>query len=225
MPALRPNDAGREAGFTLLELLVALSLLAVLMALMFGGLRFGTRVWESGDASLRGLAEMQTAANFIRRQIAQSIPRNLPAQPGASATTASFRGAPDGLRLITPAPSRLMRGGLYEIVLGLDGAGRGGASRLIAWLRPLDRGAGADRPTLDQDERTRQVVLLEGVANVRLRYFGQGADFDEPPQWHDRWEDMLAPPDLVSVRLDFPPGDRRGWPELVVAPKASAGSE
>ncbi|MGZ8995206.1 MAG: prepilin-type N-terminal cleavage/methylation domain-containing protein [Rhodospirillales bacterium] len=59
-----------EAGFTLLELLAALTVLAVLMAMMFGGLRFGARVWESGDEGLRGLSELQTAAGFIRRQIA-----------------------------------------------------------------------------------------------------------------------------------------------------------
>lgn len=231
------NRAAGEAGFTLLELLVALSVLAVLMALMFGGLRFGSRVWERGDASLRGLAELQTASNFIRRAIAQSVPKSLPAQsgdvrfdggaqpeaaePGSDEAALAFRGRPDALRLVTLAPSQLLPGGLYEIALGLDGGGRGGY-RLSAWFRPLDR-SGSAPSTLDRDARTRQVVLLTGVADVRLRYFGQGDDFDEPPQWHERWEDMLARPNLVSMRVDFPPGDARMWPELIVAPVASGG--
>lgn len=218
----RPPRAGAEAGFTLLELLVAMSLLAVLLALMFGGLRFGTRVWESGDAALRGLSDLQSASNFVRRQIASSIPRNASTQAGDGEPTPSFRGAPDGLKLVTLAPSQLMPGGLYEVALGLDGGG-GGGYRLSAWLRPLARQPGDERLTIDQDERTRQVVLLDGVADLRLRYFGQGEDFDEPPTWHDRWEDMLAPPNLVSVRVTFAPGDRRTWPELVVAPRAAAG--
>jgi general secretion pathway protein J len=96
-----------EAGFTLLELLAALTVLAVLMAMMFGGLRFGARVWERGDAGLRGLAELQTAAGFIRRQIAQAIP----VEPGIAgggdeaAALPAFRGTEDALRLIGPAPS------------------------------------------------------------------------------------------------------------------------
>ncbi len=220
------DNAGREAGFTLLELLVALSVLAVLMVLMFGGLRFGARVWESGDSALRGLADLQTAANFIRRRIAQSVPRSAQpglAEPEGALAASGFRGAPDALELTTLAPSRLMPGGLYDIALGLDGGGRGGGQRLSVWWRPIGRAAGGERPPIDQDERTRQVVLLEGIADLRLRYFGQGDDVNETPQWHDRWEGMLAPPILVSVRVEFPPGDRRVWPELVVAPEATAG--
>ena len=72
-------EAGSEGGFTLLELLAALTVLAVLMTMMFGGLRFGARVWETGDRGLRGLAELQTASGFIRRQIAQAVP----ADPGS----------------------------------------------------------------------------------------------------------------------------------------------
>ena len=34
------------AGFTLVELLVAMTLLGFLTVLLFGGLRFGTRAWE-----------------------------------------------------------------------------------------------------------------------------------------------------------------------------------
>lgn len=221
-----------SAGFTLLELLVALSVLGVLMVLMFGGLRFGARVWESGDASLRALAEVQTTAGFIRREISQAMPANAPPQDGDQETTAAaapFRGTPDAVRLIGPPPSQLLPGGLYETVIGLEDAvsskGNGGR-RLIVWWRPLPRGfgnadAGRARPVpMDADARTRQVVLLDGVADLQLSYFGQD-DVNEPPQWHDRWETMLSPPSLVSVRIAFMPGDRRAWPQLMVAPVAT----
>jgi general secretion pathway protein J len=213
-----------EAGFTLLELLAALTVLAALMVMMFGGLRFGARVWESGDQSLRGLAELQTAAGFIRRQIAQAIP----VEPATAATDEeaaalpAFRGSEDALRLVGPAPSQFLPGGLYEMVLGVeDGVAAHGGRRLSVWWRPLSRGEGAQAMSIDADWRTKQAVLIDGVSEVRISYFGQGDDVSEQPRWHDRWDAMPAPPALVSVRVAFPPGDRRFWPDLVVAPMAS----
>lgn len=210
-----------EAGFTLLELLAALTVLAVLMAMMFGGLRFGARVWESGDRGLRGLAELQTAAGFIRRQIAQALPAEALAEPGGEEPSpAAFRGTGDALRLIGPAPSQFLAGGVYEMVFGI---GEGGAASrdLSVWWRPLGRSAEARSIGIEADWRTRQAVLIEDVAEVRISYFGRGDDLDEEPRWHDRWQAMPLPPALVSVRVVFPPGDRRFWPDLVVAPMAA----
>lgn len=243
-----------DGGFTLLELLVALTVLGVLMVLMFGGLRFGARVWESGDASLRAMAEMQTAAGLIRRQISQAMPTaadgaamgglndlsgmsDLRGSGGGSGNgagdgagdgvngglTPPFRGNPEALRLIGPAPSQLLPGGLYETIIGVEdgvGGARGGR-RLSIWWRPLPHAGEGPALSLDADARTRQAVLIDGIAEFRLSYFGQGGDVNEPPQWHDRWETMLSLPSLVSVQMAFMPGDRRSWPQLVVAPMAS----
>jgi general secretion pathway protein J len=217
-----------EAGFTLLELLAALTVLAVLMALMFGGLRFGARVWESGDQALRGLAELQTAAGFIRRLISQALPVDAAAAAAGdekAASAAAFRGTAEALRLVAPAPSQFLPGGLYEIVLGVeDGFAADGSRRLSVWWRPMERRrqAQAPAPGIDADPRTRQSVLIEGIAELRISYFGQGEDGDAP-RWHDRWDAIGTPPALVSVRVGFPPGDRRFWPDLVVAPMASPG--
>lgn len=212
------RGVGSEAGFTLLELLAALTVLAVLMTMMFGGLRFGARVWETGDRGLRGLAELQTASGFIRRQIAQAVP----ADPGSGGqdVPAAFRGTEHAFRLIGPAPSQFLPGGLYEMVFGISDADAGPRTFSL-WWRPLARGDEAAAVGIEADWRTRQATLIEGVSEVRISYFGRGEDKDEEPRWHERWDTMPLPPALVSVRVAFPRGDRRVWPDLVVAPMAS----
>ncbi|MCU0893801.1 MAG: prepilin-type N-terminal cleavage/methylation domain-containing protein [Rhodospirillales bacterium] len=211
--------AGGEAGFTLLELLAALTVLGILMAMMFGGLRFGARVWESGDQGLRGLAELQTASGFIRRQIAQAIPVDAGWSQQETAR-AGFRGTERAVRLVGPAPSQFLPGGLYEMVFGISDADTGSRDFSV-WWRPLARADEVAAVGIEADWRTRQAVLVEGVSEVRISYFGRGEEMDEEPRWHERWDTMTLPPALVSVRIAFPPGDRRFWPDLVVAPMTS----
>ncbi len=67
----------RAAGFTLIELLVALTLVGLISVALFGGLRFGARVWEEGALHSARLAEIETVQSLLRRQLAQA---HLPVQ-------------------------------------------------------------------------------------------------------------------------------------------------
>ncbi|HEX7533874.1 MAG TPA: prepilin-type N-terminal cleavage/methylation domain-containing protein [Syntrophales bacterium] len=40
---------GHNRGFTLLELLIALTITAMIVAIIFGALRIGIRAWEKGE--------------------------------------------------------------------------------------------------------------------------------------------------------------------------------
>jgi general secretion pathway protein J len=62
-----------------------------------------------------------------------------------------------------------------------------------------------------------EVILVNGVANVEFSYFGGGGD-DTAPRWSNRWEDAAKLPLLVRMHVQFPVGDRRRWPDLVIAP-------
>ncbi|MGZ9034625.1 MAG: PulJ/GspJ family protein, partial [Rhodospirillales bacterium] len=55
------------AGFTLLELLVAMTVLGVLTGLLATGLSFGARIWEREQTQLEQWAELQMVHDVIRR--------------------------------------------------------------------------------------------------------------------------------------------------------------
>ena len=73
-------------------------------------------------------------------------------------------------------------------------------------------------PEVTPDDAAKgDAVLLDGVDSVEMSYFGaprDGGDAD----WYDN-ADFAGVPELVRIRVAFPPGDRRYWPELVVAPR------
>ncbi len=93
------------AGFTLIELLVALTLLGLVSVVLFGGLRFGTRAWEAGNARAERLAEVQAVQAVLRRRIAQAVlPEDAGAESAFSDSPAAFAGEEDSLRFVALVP-------------------------------------------------------------------------------------------------------------------------
>jgi general secretion pathway protein J len=198
----------RSPGFTLLEILVAITLLGLLATLLSGGLRLGTRVWHRGEDQLQALAAIQSAHGLMRRQLAEAVPLTTP-DDGESRVR--FEGMPTFVRFVGTAPAEVMVGGHYEVTLGLSHDDV--AQHLVMAWRLLggsedDALAGADRE---------QVVLLRDVAALSFAFFGT-EDEDETPQWHEMWVESSRLPRLIRIMVYFPDGDPRLWPALVVAP-------
>lgn len=207
-----PGRPGVSRGFTLVELLIALTLIGLLSVVLLGGLRFGTRVWETGHERSAASAEIEGLHGLLRRQLSQA---RLPAQgPGAPADTASFVGTSERVRFTAPLPDYVGVGGLYRFELAPVERGEGAALEL-AWqlYRP-------DRSEWFEEETLSRRILIEGVERLRVRYFGT-SEAGEEPQWHDSWDSPGALPALIALELEFPADDARAWPNLTIAPHAA----
>jgi general secretion pathway protein J len=62
----------RREGFTLLELLISLTLLAIIVVLIFGAFRVGIRAWEKGEAHLEDRQRYRIVLNQIQSQLASA---------------------------------------------------------------------------------------------------------------------------------------------------------
>ncbi|MEM7024310.1 MAG: prepilin-type N-terminal cleavage/methylation domain-containing protein, partial [Pseudomonadota bacterium] len=196
---------GRESGFTLLELLVAITLLGVLMAALFGALRLGNKIWDTGEARLDAIARVQVVQDFLRRQLAQTVPLDEPSE-GSSV----FLGAKDSVRFVSFLPEHLGGGvSLLELALAApqNGAEHG---NLVIRINPIDLDTEAVSEA-DAEER----VLIEQVEALELAYFGAARPNAEPIWWQE-WEAQQTLPRLIRMKLQFPEGDGRRWPELIV---------
>jgi general secretion pathway protein J len=200
----------RQRGFTLLELLVAITLLGVLMAALFGALRLGARVWEAGEARLDASARVQVVQDFLRQQLSQTVPlaeiTDDPREPG----TMLFVGESDSLRFVGLLPEHL-GGGASLMELALRQSEPGDAeSDLVLRMRPLDL-MGSTPAGPEQEER----VLIGGIDSLEVAYFGAGGP-GEVSTWWQEWRGQRGLPSLVRMRIGFPQGDGRRWPELIV---------
>ena len=117
----RPKDGRRAQGFTLLELLVSLTLLSLIGLIMLGGLRLGERTWERG-ASIADRAEMIDAAQrVLRRELSNIYP--LWQAGAANQGKVLFEGTATSLTFIAPAAVQSGLAPRQQFRLALDAAG------------------------------------------------------------------------------------------------------
>ncbi|MCI4677164.1 prepilin-type N-terminal cleavage/methylation domain-containing protein [Rhodoblastus acidophilus] len=181
----RPPD-----GFTLLELLVALSLVSLMIVALAGGLRIGTRAWQSGRAGV-SIDEAELAARAIAGQLERAFPATLRRANGPPVV--AFDGGPDNCRFVALSEGDAQWGGLIATEIGIDGAGPGRS--LDAWtqvFREDDFANGRDA--------MRETRLIDRLAFLRFSYYG-AADSSQKPRWRDDWRRAALPPLLVRARI------------------------
>jgi general secretion pathway protein J len=98
---LKRVAARRQTGFTLLEILVVLSLLGVLLGLVGTALVAANRAAAKAERFAMRLDEVRAAQGFLRRSISQALPV---AQGDATARPERFIGHAQSMSFYAPLP-------------------------------------------------------------------------------------------------------------------------
>lgn len=133
----------RSAGFTLLELLVAVTVLSLLLVALSGGVHFAGRAWQAQEQRIDRQGDIQAVQNVLRQMLASGK---------------NFRGDAQTLSFVGRMPAALERGGLFDIELS-----GGGGKLLLSWRPHLKNASG--------NPSRNQAVLLAGLSRFQMRYF------------------------------------------------------
>jgi general secretion pathway protein J len=207
----RPRVRWRSsAGFTLVELLIALLLFSLLSVALFGSIRAGAAAWSRAtshaDESDHGLH----AQDLLRYLIENAYPLFL--SDNTKSGHIDFAGSESSLSFLSVAPMALGNGGRARINLAVERHG----NRVDLLLE--------SKPELaivnDEAEKVRKPLLI-GASAVAFSFFGK-TPTDHSPVWHDDWANRAELPRLVRIEAHFLANDGRDWPDLVVAPRIAA---
>jgi general secretion pathway protein J len=195
----------RAQGFTLLELLIGMTLVGFILTLLFAGLRLGIRSWDAGEQHMVTSSRQAIVVDFIRRTLEQTYPLNWRVD---NEDQLAFAGESESLQIVGPVP--IHDGAASNYLIGLELVdGDGGRDLVMRWRMPDPR-----EPGFAPLEEAKPKVLVKAVKEVTFAYFGAESDADEPA-WHDQWVHQKAPPELIRLQITLENGET--WPDIVVA--------
>lgn len=181
----------RDAGFTLLEMLVALVVFGLVMAGLAQTFRFGLTAWSATERRAVGPENMAAMDAAVAEMIAQTVPGSMTGRPG-------------GFDFTTRLPAGAgLNGGLADarILLAPDGG---------LLLRYVQHPPGVP---LAKPQQPRDEILARRVTALKISYLA--LQTDGAAEWTDTWTDTDQPL-LVRVHIEFASGEI--WPDLVAAP-------
>lgn len=195
------------AGFTLLEVLVALAVLGLLLVGLLQGSRFVHFGWDRQTRLLAGKEDLDAVDRLVRRLIER-------AKPGSKWEKVEFAGTAHAVAFTTIAPSTAIVSsppGTFQtqradVVLLVDGAHR----LVLRWTPHIHAIRTGPVPSAATSE------ILQGVDRIELAYWptAQGG-------WTQLWQSP-EPPRLVRLRIVFEDSARGFWPDIVAAPMLDA---
>jgi general secretion pathway protein J len=207
------RERKRQSGFTLIEVLLALSILSIIMVLVLGAMRIGVRAWEKGEDLLVAQQRSRTVLDLLARQVTSaSVLMNIQnKQP-----LVLFEGGTRALEFTSSLPliNRMQYGPVHvRYVIEPD---PGGKRRLLLFEENIMPEDYLSERQLRHDREPR--VLIGHFEDLRFEYLGTKRDGSgSQPGWAASWQPE-KPTDLPrAVRITF--RDEKGRHDLrVIAP-------
>ena len=91
-----------KRGFTLLEVVIALTIVGTLLAIAFGGLRVALSAWRKGEDRAEAHQHARTLQTMLARSIGAAYPYRIAAEESPESLV-QFEGSPDRLSFVTLA--------------------------------------------------------------------------------------------------------------------------
>ena len=208
----RLNNMPVEArGFTLVELLLAITLMSILLGLTYTGLRAATRSSERGEILLAAGGELRASHQFMRRQLNQMLPLPFALAGGGDEIRVVFEGDSRHIQYVAPMPGYLGTGGPQVQLIELAQADDGDV--VVQFSHALLQGFEQDR-LFDRDP----VILLERVDSAAFEFLGRDEE-GELTGWTSSWDQLDVLPVAVRLDLKFNGDLNLRWPDLLASVK------
>lgn len=195
----------QQTGFTLLEMLVALSVSALLVTLAYSAVHIGIRSWDSSRERVDQMDALRITWRFLHHTLTRARPVFDPTSPDKHLL---FEGSENALRFATDMPSYLGLGGLY--VAQLSSVPKSQQNTL-----QLGRALLASYHKEGTVPKMQNTILLDDLQTITINYFGS-KDNQTTASWHTDWAAQKNLPTLIRIEIEDTALGH--WPVLIAAP-------
>lgn len=201
----------QACGFTLLEILLALVLLAFVMVGVWGAMRGASRLTQSADAVMAQSEAVRTVQHFLRGHVGIAGLQPFVVGQGQARM---FEGDAMSMRYVAPLPMQSGHAGLYLQTVSLAKGDAGTLTLQLAYQPYTGNRPGTATPVTH--------VLLTDLHGGQFQYLA-AASFGKPAAWRNDWQTTNGLPLAVRIHLDPAWSTRIPFPDMVIPLHAGEG--
>lgn len=192
-------------GFTLLEVIVTLTIVGFILLIIFGAFRLGLSSWERGESTRRECQKVRAVTQMISRQIKSIVPYKVKATK-AEGDYLAFEGKATSLRFVSafPIKGKQPEGFVYGIYEFKEEGNEGG--RLILYEQRVLNKDLFEEPLKEESGAT----LIEGISKVRFEYYREGdPEKNRTEEWVGEWnaKEEKELPKALRMTLTYKNGE------------------
>lgn len=200
----------KQAGFTLLEVLLGMSIMSIMMLLLFASLRLCVQNWNAGEKKIAQVSQAAVIQSFLQSKLHAAIPLDA---DFLEEPQFSFQGSKDELQFVAAMPASAARLGLQLFKISLVPSARDEQGQYLqVEMQPFF-------PLGDSEEWDEEpIIILKKIQSLKFSYFGADGPYSGgDPSWENEWIEKQSLPELVSIEIELVNDEI--WPQLVVALK------
>ena len=202
---------GHSKGFTLLELIIALTIVAVIVVIIFGALRIGIRAWEKGEKDVASRQRQRIVLDLVRRQLTSTSVSNV---WGRDQQLASLKGDGKSIAFVSRIPMTPGNSfGTVYVLYAVKQEKGGEKEHLVFFEKPValpDKKTGAGNP--DEGDFSE---LIAGMKSIVFEYLKDRPD-EKTSLWQQSWDPAVDKGVPRAVRITLRENDEKA-PVYVIA--------
>ena len=208
------NRGNRQSGFTLIELIAAITLLAVLTTILMGTVRGAERSTTAANEAVERTEQYARTQAFLREHVSGALPLRWRREVGQPL---KFSGKQSNMTYFAPVTSQIAEGGVMWWQLAITKSQQ--KSQLVLRRQHADP---EEKVVPDLSTAPEPIVLADNVDGLTISYFDPGDDPLNNPDagtWVDSWDENSRMPAMIAIRVTE--SGNKQWPDLFVPVKLS----
>ena len=191
-----------DQGFTLIEVIITMTILGLILLIIFGAFRLGLSAWERGESIKEEFQKERIISQLISQQVKSMVPYKIKTQK-AEGNYLAFEGKAHSLKFVSALSIKAKKPeGCVYVIYDFRKGGREGGRLILYEQRVLNKDFFEERP-----KEELEISLLEGISDVFFEYYREeNKDKNWTEGWVEEWnaKEEKELPRALRIKITYP---------------------